>query len=135
MARPISNTSRANKKLLARRNQRRWKKHINELEKKIKSAAEKGVFEASKKVMQEAKGIVPIDTGYLRSTGFVDRPAYSGGAYKGRVGFRAHYAAAVHARKPFLLMALSRQTDEVKKTMTRGTRHVVADIEPLHTVS
>lgn len=48
------------------------------------------------KIMANAKKMVPVDTGKLKGSGFVESPKMSGGKPVVVIGFGAEYALAVH---------------------------------------
>ena len=47
-------------------------------------------------IMNQSVGQVPVDTGYLRSTSYVNDPFEEGGKIAIEMGYYANYAAPVH---------------------------------------
>ena len=76
-----------------------------ELKEKIKRFAQvfpdgvkQALWEQASIIMNESKGQVPVDTGFLRSTGYVNEPFDEGSKIAVEMGYYANYAAPVHDR-------------------------------------
>lgn len=54
------------------------------------------LFIEANNVMNESKEIVPVDTGYLRASGYVDLPREGPGGINVEMGYTAPYAIYVH---------------------------------------
>lgn len=57
------------------------------------------VYQGGERIMAAAKPLVPVDTGTLRASGFVELPKIAGGSISVELGFggpAAPYALAVH---------------------------------------
>jgi hypothetical protein len=77
---------------------------FNELKKKLETLVTDvpevvcdALWEEANMVMNDSKKQVPVDTGYLRNTGYVNRPYItSNGAVSVEFGYWAEYATPVH---------------------------------------
>lgn len=75
--------------------------NLNALPEQIISALGRALYQEGEGLMAEAKPITPIDTGVLRSSGFVKPPAVTDNDIVVEVGFggaAASYALIVHER-------------------------------------
>lgn len=70
--------------------------NLKRLEDKARKALLAELRYAALKLMTESMLEVPVDTGNLRDNKFIDDPIYSDGVWRVRLGYRAHYALAVH---------------------------------------
>jgi len=64
-------------------------------------AALGALYQEGQELLRQSKPFVPVDTGTLRSSGFVTRPVGEGSTQRVTVGYggaAASYAAAVHER-------------------------------------
>jgi len=68
--------------------------------KKIPKVAGAALFEEAEKIMAESKRIVPVDTGALRSSGFVDLPRVGNKGPSVRFGYGSEYSVFVHEIPP-----------------------------------
>ena len=83
------------------------------LRKQLQSAFDEGAKQVAHEVAKEADRLVPVDIGFLRSTGYIRRLGHGRfGRY--RVGFSAFYAKYVHdgtsrqAAQPWLQRAIDK---------------------------
>lgn len=58
--------------------------------------AEKAVYLTLRPILTESKRICPVDTGYLRGSGYVSDPVSMYGAVRATIGYSAEYAPHVH---------------------------------------
>ncbi len=79
---------------------------------------------ANDPIMNEAKADAPVDSGYMRSTGYVNEPVLEKGSIDVELGFYANYSAPVHDRTDlhhttgtdhFLSKSLERNASTVKQ--------------------
>ena len=62
--------------------------------------ASQALWEQAQLVMNDSAEEVPVDTGYLRSTRYVNDPFVDAGHIKVELGYYANYAAPVHDITP-----------------------------------
>jgi len=70
--------------------------NLKRLEDKARKAMLAELRYEAMKLMTESMLEVPVDTGTLKSSNFVTDPEQTGDVWRVRLGYRAHYALAVH---------------------------------------
>lgn len=71
-------------------------RNIQKLARAYPNAAVAAMYKEEERVMANAKGRTPVDTGMLRDSGHADPPKIKMDVIQGRVGFDKNYAAAQH---------------------------------------
>jgi len=69
---------------------------IERLSEVFPDGVKQALWERASVIMNESKEQVPVDTGYLRSTGYVGEPFDEGTRIAIELGYYANYAAPVH---------------------------------------
>lgn len=57
-----------------------------------------GMWREGERIMNDSKRMTPVDTGYLRASGYVNDPTISSDGVEVELGHWANYAAPVHDR-------------------------------------
>lgn len=69
---------------------------MRSLARRAPKAAAKGLHRGALIVMNRSKRIVPVDTGRLRASGFIESPKYGTRGVSVRLGYGTKYAVFVH---------------------------------------
>lgn len=76
-------------------------------------AAEDATYDTALAIIKLSRELVPVKTGFLRSTAFVAKPRVVGKAVKVDLGYTARYALAVHETNKRAPRYLDRAIEEV----------------------
>ena len=74
------------------------KAKVQRLAQVFPDGVKQALWEQGRLIMNESVEQVPVDTGYLRSTSYVNDPFEEGGKIAVEMGYYANYAAPVHDR-------------------------------------
>ncbi len=69
---------------------------LRELAAAVPDEVARGLYHEAEMIMNDSKRMTPVDTGYLRASGYVLDPTVGGDAIEVQLGFWANYAAYVH---------------------------------------
>lgn len=96
---------------------------------KFSDAAGRSLYQEGVAVLQLARLLAPIKTGFLRRSGYATRVPLAKGGHTVLVGFRAPYAAIVHETHPtrakFLEQAYRMLAQGMKQRMEADIRREV----------
>lgn len=69
---------------------------LRELAAAVPEEVARGLYREAEGVMNDSKRMTPVDTGYLRASGYVNDPVVSPDAIEVQLGYWANYAVYVH---------------------------------------
>jgi hypothetical protein len=118
------------KRALAEAAEKRFSRRMRQIEYLAITAAQQALVQTANSVISRARELCPVDTGYLRSSSFVDHPRRVGATLHVNLGFRAHYAAVVNARTAFFDIALSETMPELGDNL-RANRQLITTLKPI----
>lgn len=88
---------------------------------------QEGLRQELTKIYDTSQKFCPIDTGYLRSTGFIEITG-SGFNSRGYVGYSAEYAMIVHEALHFSFKTPGTGAKYLERAIKRHERHIVPNI-------
>jgi hypothetical protein len=74
-----------------------------DIQRRIADATAEALWQELRLTLNESQRRVPVDTGYLRGSGYVAEPVALGDRVIGSVGYSAEYAYAVHEIPPYYI--------------------------------
>lgn len=123
--------TRAAKVARAAKLERRLSRRMDQVERLAVNALARSQVQIAKRIIKKARDYVPVDTGYLRSTGFVGHAQKTSKGYKVELGFRAWYAAVVEKRQPYLAPAVREVMPQLADQI-RANRQVLYTLPPIY---
>lgn len=71
---------------------------VSKMRERVLPAAAAALYQKAVQIMTASDSLVPVDTGRLRASHYVELPKFTGNAVKLVMGYGARYALAVHER-------------------------------------
>lgn len=126
----MARMTRANKQAAAIAAERAFTRRLKQVEYLAVSAVSKSAVDVSKQIIERARELVPVDTGYLRASAFVDHPRKTSKGIKLRLGFRAYYATAVETKNPYFEPAVREIMPSLGDHIRRN-RQIILSSKPI----